>query len=71
MADFRALEGLKLLHGELLSVREHRFEGLNTLELLLAAHTKAFNTFLAKAPRNSTSRTAVQNGTTATLYSTK
>ncbi|KAK4216076.1 nucleoporin Nup186/Nup192/Nup205 [Rhypophila decipiens] len=62
MADFRPLEALKLLHGELLSLHEHRLEDPQTLDQLIVAHTEALKKFLAKTPRSSTSRTAVQSG---------
>ena len=42
MSDLRALEALQALHGELVAVRQHRFEGLQTLEQLLEAQTEAF-----------------------------
>ncbi|KAK3322300.1 nucleoporin Nup186/Nup192/Nup205 [Apodospora peruviana] len=62
MTDLRPLEGLKALHRELLSVREHRFDDIQTLDQLVEAHTHVFRNFLDKKPRNTTSRTAVQSG---------
>ncbi|KAK4192033.1 nucleoporin Nup186/Nup192/Nup205 [Podospora australis] len=59
MSDLRALEGLQALHSELVTVRQHRLEGLQTLEQLLEAHTEAFKKLLDKTPRNQTHRTSL------------
>ncbi|KAK0646661.1 nucleoporin Nup186/Nup192/Nup205 [Cercophora newfieldiana] len=59
MSDLRHLESLQALHGELLAVCQHRFEGLQTLELLLEENKKAFEKFLDKKSRNEKSRQAV------------
>jgi len=59
MSDLHALEALQALHGELLAVCQHRFEGLQTLELLLEENKKAFEKFLDKKSRNQQSREAV------------
>ncbi|KXX80486.1 hypothetical protein MMYC01_202449 [Madurella mycetomatis] len=62
MSDLRALEGLQALHGELVAVRQHRFEGLQTLAQLLEAHNDAFKKLLDKPPRNSANRQALGAG---------
>jgi nuclear pore complex protein Nup205 len=59
MSDLRPLEALQALHGELLAVCQHRFEGLQTLELLLEENARAFKKFLDKKSRNQQSRTVV------------
>jgi hypothetical protein len=59
MSDLRPLESLQALHGELLAVCQHRFEGLQALEVLLEENKKAFRQFLDKKSRNQQSRTSV------------
>lgn len=59
MTDLRALEGLQALHGELVAVRQHRLDNLQTLEALLEAHTEAFKKLLDKPSRNSANRTSL------------
>ncbi|KAK4443936.1 nucleoporin Nup186/Nup192/Nup205 [Podospora aff. communis PSN243] len=59
MSDLRPLESLQALHGELLAVCQHRFEGLQALEVLLEENKKAFKQFLDKKSRNQQSRTAI------------
>jgi nuclear pore complex protein Nup205 len=59
MSGLRPLESLQALHGELLAVCQHRFEGLQALELLLEENKKAFRQFLDKKSRNQQSRAAV------------
>lgn len=63
MSELRPLEALQALHGELLAVLQHRFEGLQTLEQLLEENTKAFKKFLDKKPRDNASRTKLGSGT--------
>ncbi|KAK5663994.1 hypothetical protein OQA88_207 [Cercophora sp. LCS_1] len=62
MSELRPLEALQALHGELLAVLQHRFEGLQTLEQLLEENTKAFKRFLDKKPRDNASRTRLGSG---------
>lgn len=62
MSDLRALEALQALHGELVAVRQHRFEGLQALEQLLEAHTEAFKKLIDKPPRNSANRASLATG---------
>ena len=62
MADLRPLEALQALHGELLAVCQHRFEGLQTLESLLEENTRAFRRFLDKKARNNDSRAKLVPG---------
>lgn len=62
MSNLRALEGLQALHGELVAVRQHRFEGLQTLAQLLEAHNNTFKKLLDKPPRNSANRQALGTG---------
>ncbi|KAK3902052.1 nucleoporin Nup186/Nup192/Nup205 [Staphylotrichum tortipilum] len=62
MSDLRALEALQALHGELVAVRQHRYEGLQTLDQLLDAQTGTFKKLLDKPPRNSANRTALGTG---------
>ncbi|KAK3990244.1 nucleoporin Nup186/Nup192/Nup205 [Cladorrhinum sp. PSN332] len=59
MSDFRPLEGLQALHAELVAVRQHRLDNLQTLEALLEAHTEAFRKLLDKPPRNSANRSSL------------
>lgn len=62
MSDLRALEALQALHGELVAVRQHRYEGLQALDQLLDAQSDTFKKLLDKPPRNSTHRTALGTG---------
>ncbi|EAQ91321.1 hypothetical protein CHGG_03256 [Chaetomium globosum CBS 148.51] len=62
MSELRALEALQALHGELVAVRQHRYEGLQTLEQLLDAQTDAFKKLIDKPPRNSTHRATLGTG---------
>jgi nuclear pore complex protein Nup205 len=62
MSELRALEALQALHGELVAVRQHRYEGLQALEQLLDAQADAFKKLLAKPPRNSANRAALGTG---------
>ncbi|KAK4165342.1 nucleoporin Nup186/Nup192/Nup205 [Cladorrhinum sp. PSN259] len=59
MSELRPLEGLQALHAELVAVRQHRLDNLQTLEALLEAHTEAFQKLLDKPPRNSANRTSL------------
>jgi nuclear pore complex protein Nup205 len=62
MSELRALEARQALHGELVAVRQHRYEGLQALEELLDAQSDAFKKLLDKPPRNSTNRAALGSG---------
>ncbi len=62
MSDLRALEALQALHGELVAVRQHRYEGLQTLDQLLDAQSDTFKKLIDKPPRNSANRTALGTG---------
>ncbi|KAK4135371.1 hypothetical protein BT67DRAFT_400836 [Trichocladium antarcticum] len=62
MSDMRALEALEALHGELVAVRQHRFEGLQALEQLLESQTEAFKKLIDKAPRNPANRQSLGTG---------
>lgn len=64
MSELRALEALQALHGELVAVRQHRYEGLPVLEQLLEALTDAFKKLIDKPPRNSDHRASLGTGTT-------
>jgi len=63
MSELRALEALQALHGELVAVRQHRYEGLQALEQLLDAQTEAFKKLIDKPPRNSAHRQSLGTGT--------
>jgi nuclear pore complex protein Nup205 len=56
MSDLRPLEALQALHGELLAVCQHRYEGLQTLELLLEENARSFKRFLDKKGRSQDGR---------------
>lgn len=71
MSDLRPLEALQALHGELLAVCQHRFEGLATLETLLAENQRAFRRFLDKKARNNDSRTKLVPGRLIHLLSSR
>jgi len=62
MSELRALEARQALHGELVAVRQHRYEGLQALEELLDAQTDAFKKLLDKPPRNAANRAALGAG---------
>ncbi|KAL2200981.1 nucleoporin Nup186/Nup192/Nup205 [Corynascus similis CBS 632.67] len=62
MSELRALEALQALHGELVAVRQHRYEGLQALEQLLDAQTEAFKKLIDKPPRNSAHRQSLGTG---------
>ncbi|AEO68909.1 3bbc764c-1001-4794-a269-0296ef872e78 [Thermothielavioides terrestris] len=62
MSELRALEALQAMHGELVAVRQHRYEGLPVLEQLLDAQTDAFRKLVDKPPRNSADRTKLSEG---------
>ncbi|KAK3333227.1 nucleoporin Nup186/Nup192/Nup205 [Cercophora scortea] len=62
MSDLRLFESLRALQSELLSVKAHHLDDLQTLEQLLEEHTEAFKNLLAKPPRNQTSRATVSTG---------
>lgn len=62
MSELRALEALQALHGELVAVHQHRYEGLQALEELLDSQTDAFKKLLDKPPRNSANRAALGTG---------
>lgn len=62
MSDMRALEALEALHGELVAVRQHRFEGLQALEQLLESQTEAFKKLIDKDPRNPANRQSLGTG---------
>lgn len=62
MSELRPLETLQALHGELVAVRQHRFEGLQVLEQLLDAQTDAFQKLIDKPPRNSANRQSLGTG---------
>jgi len=63
MSEMRTLESLQALHGELLAVCQHRYEGLQVLEQRLEENTNAFKKFLDKKPRNQASRASLGSGT--------
>jgi nuclear pore complex protein Nup205 len=62
MSELRALEALEALHGELVTVRQHRYESLQVLEQLLDAQADAFEKLIDKPPRNSANRSALGTG---------
>ncbi|AEO58032.1 hypothetical protein MYCTH_2304994 [Thermothelomyces thermophilus ATCC 42464] len=62
MSELRALEALQALHGELVAVRQHRYEGLPVLEQLLDAQADAFKKLIDKPPRNSAHRQSLGTG---------
>ncbi|KAK4106052.1 hypothetical protein N658DRAFT_415457 [Parathielavia hyrcaniae] len=62
MSELRALEALQALHGELVAVRKHRYEGLQVLEQLLVEQSDAFEKLIDKPPRNSANRAALGTG---------
>jgi nuclear pore complex protein Nup205 len=62
MSELRPLETLQALHGELVAVRQHRYEGLQTLEQLLDAQSESFSKLIDKPPRNSANRQALGTG---------
>ena len=68
MSELRALEALQALHGELVAVRQHRYEGLQALEQLLDVQANAFKQLLDKPPRNAANRTALGTGRNHTQF---
>ncbi|KAK4143669.1 nucleoporin Nup186/Nup192/Nup205 [Dichotomopilus funicola] len=62
MSELRALEALQALHGELVAVRQHRYDGIPTFERLLEAQGNAFEKLIDKPPRNSAHRQTLGTG---------
>jgi nuclear pore complex protein Nup205 len=65
MSEIGSLEALQGLHQELVAACDHRFENVEILRQTLQAHANAFKKLLDKPARSSTSRTAVQSGTSS------